>query len=799
VDRDATVAQLDVAPFEAELERIDRRRDALAILSSFFVGDRLAERPPFSKFFLPLKVPFNHSSADTDTPVCGILGHLDGGEMQFDPLQPLETVFSSSLDTSAVTALAPLCHPLSLPRGYVHARSLMARFRHSLENNVAQPSFENDVNPVLKRIRSPSERAVLAEWCADQYQSNDVERLKCLGVVLQSSMQASTDIEQKRRRLPNDKHLEQQEVKALESVRKMNAVQDALSDTLRAKAVLQAADGVSNGAVKKLADALVCELDQHYQNDPQDTSPEAIIDFLYTTGSMLASQACLDSNACLSVAQFKQFCSIVHSSCRSIAEQHSHIDHGFRAQRFARRWLFHGDEGNSGQVVGTDTTDPQSAAAAPSTVLADIEEEDTLEFVMDLSGIQNAADNDWSGSKPAAQRDSKTNCEEESSALQDSSSRELSEKTSHRAALRIAFVMAFSEEERSTPPHQSNTKENSDSNKPGSKRPCLLSKLRTKHDSTETKVQDHSMELLSIVFAKPGLSSSLFSRWSSFDSTDTSMSINSKKEVPKTITFAMRHRALRAASILCPQEVLEKVAGDEGFLQSNNNEECSLVHCTFGAFLAKEIEELGLPLPHSDLVPLSTMNFPSYARALWRHHRDDDVVNRSKGKGRLLLLLTEMSIKCEKADTSFVQTLLEAMAKLNLSRSLLLALEHIVGNSTRSSLQELWDPLSKSIAAVARAVLSETSRLFKDGKTESEFNGQSIPITYGRLYKVAAAFCDSEQGRQQLLAFANMVIATCENNAHHPIANDVLRITKNARDRTLFCSKLPVVAIGSTD
>ena len=29
---------------------------------------------------------------------------------------------------------------------------------------------------------------------------------------------------------------------------------------------------------------------------------------------------------------------------------------------------------------------------------------------------------------------------------------------------------------------------------------------------------------------------------------------------------------------------------------------------------------MGLALPHSELVQLSAMYFPSYARVLWRHH-----------------------------------------------------------------------------------------------------------------------------------------------------------------------------------
>jgi len=804
VDRDTTVGQLNLAPFEAELELIDRRRDALAILSSFFVGDRFAERPSFSRFFLPLKVPFDHSvSSKDETPLCGVLGN-DSSEKGnlFDPLKPLQTVFLTSLDTSAVTALAPLCHPLGLPRGYIHARSLKARFYHSHKNGVAQPSFENDVSPVLKRIHSPSERAVLAEWCADQYKANDTEKLKCLGVVLQSCMQASTEIEQKRRHFPKDKLLEQQELLALETYKRMNAIQDSLSDTLRAKAILLAADGQSKGAVKQISHALVQKLDLQCQDESQEMCPESLIDFLYDSGSLLASQACLEDEQCLSISQFRQFCSIVHSACQSIAEQHSHIDHGFRARRFAHRWLFFGDEGGTSRLPEIEKSN--TAEPASSTTLVDIDEEDTMDFVMDLSGIQVAADNDWSsgdGEKSPTQQDSKTSCEEESSALRDGSSRELSEKIGRRAGLRIAFLMAFSADQRS-PSEETDSKENAESNKPGTKRHLRLTKLQSKIDSKQETVQDQCLELLQIVFAKSGASSSiLFSRWSSFDSTDTSMSIN-KKEAPKTITFAMRHRALRAASILCPQEVLEKVASDENFLRSNNGETCSLLQSTFGAFLAKEIEEMGLPLPHSDLVQLSSMNFVSYARALWRHHRDDDVLNRSKGKGRLLLLLTEMSCKSNNKDPIFIAQLLEEMMRLNLSRSLLLALEHIVVSGTQSSSaqQMLWDVLSKAITVVGRAVLLETRSLLSNDASlcaEKDLDVRTIAETFERLYKVAAVLCDTnpEQGHQQLWNFASMVKATCDIASDRPIAVEVLRITKLACEQAAKYASLPPIDV----
>ena len=800
LDRETQTGQLDLSRFEAELELIDRRKDTLAIISSFFVGDRLAERPSFSKFFQPLRVPFNHAANESEQPRYSILGHEPSNtDDMFDPLRPLEKVFLTSLNTSAVTALAPLCRPLGLPQGYIHARSLKARFHHSSKNNVAQPSFENDVNPVLKRIRSHREKAILAEWCAGQYKANDTEKLKCYEIVLQSSMRASTDIEQKRHQFPNDKTLEQEELLALAKVKKMSSKQDALSDSLRAKAILLSANGQSKGAVKAISNALAEKLDLKCRDASEGLSPESLIDFLYVNGSLLASEACLENESCLSIAHFRQFCTVVHSACQSIADQHSHIDHGYRARRHAHRWLFFGDEW--GTELCPDA-EPATVAVLPpsSTHLVDIDEEDTKEFfVMDMSSIQVANDGDWSAAKGNGfvQNVSNTRCQEESSVLRDDSLRELSEKVATRSALRIAFVMAFSVDQRLMS-DESSVKENSDSNKKSVNRSRPLSIFQTKADSGKVAVHNLCLELLQIVFAKSGTSASvLFSQWGSFDA-DTS-----KREVPKTITFAMRHRALRAASVLCPQEVLEQVASDENFLHSNNGDKCTLLLSTFGVFLAKEIEEMGLPLPHSDLVQLSSMNFASYARTLWRYHRDDDVLNRSKGKGRLLLLLIEMACKSDNIDSVFMEQLLDEMIRLNLSRGLLLALEHVVLFSSDSSVHRvLWNPLSKAITAIGRAVLLETQSILSQGiqnnVTENGLDCRIVAQTFERLYRVAASLCESnpQSGLEQLLNFAHRVSSTCGDMAPiHPLVADILRISQLACDRARTYSKLPTITV----
>ena len=95
VSKDPTIRDLDASAFEEELELIERRRDALAILSSFFVGD---EKPAFPKFFVPLPVPFKMERQDSEEiQSCDILGLAgDSDAAMFDPLSPLREFFVSS-------------------------------------------------------------------------------------------------------------------------------------------------------------------------------------------------------------------------------------------------------------------------------------------------------------------------------------------------------------------------------------------------------------------------------------------------------------------------------------------------------------------------------------------------------------------------------------------------------------------------------------------------------------------------------------------------------------------------------
>merc|ERR1712086_829312 len=103
---------------------------------------------------------------------------------------------------------------------------------------------------------------------------------------------------------------------------------------------------------------------------------------------------------------------------------------------------------------------------------------------------------------------------------------------------------------------------------------------------------------------------------------------------------AMRHRALRVAAVLCPQEVIARVMLEETYF-SNADDDDHLNKCAFASFVAMEIEAMGLPLPHSDLVQLSVIHFPSYARTIWRNHGGIPTQGFS---GRLHLLLLQLCV-----------------------------------------------------------------------------------------------------------------------------------------------------------
>ena len=164
VARDRNVHDFDSLAFEEELEFIERRRDALAILSSYFQGGQKVHRPPFPKFFVPLPVPFSAERRNSEIRPRDILGvSVDNNTGMFDPLGPLQEFVSLYMDEAAAKALAPLTIPLGLAHGSIHARCLIERFRRSRDGRATLPSFEQNVLPVLNRIKNSTDQSRLAD------------------------------------------------------------------------------------------------------------------------------------------------------------------------------------------------------------------------------------------------------------------------------------------------------------------------------------------------------------------------------------------------------------------------------------------------------------------------------------------------------------------------------------------------------------------------------------------------------------------------------------------------------------
>lgn len=780
VAKDPTIRNLDASAFEEELEFIERRRDTLAVLSSFFQAERSIHRPSFPKFFVPLPVPFTVERGNTEAglhdnrSILGIIADASLGG--FDPLGPLQDFLSSHIDDAAAKALAPLTIPLGLPHGSIHARCLIERFRRFREGKGTLPSFDDDVLPVLNRLKQSNDQCRLAEWCSAFYGDNDSQKLQCLDYGLRYAMTASSDVEKRMcfKSKSDEERLAIDERHALDAVKRLSEMHSALSDRLEVNRILQSAN-IGSPQHFRFVETMIQDLTKSLQESfwaSTDSSPEQFVEVLLVEASLLASDACLEPDISFSISQFRHMASVVHQACKSIAEQYSHVHPGAISRSLARRWLFHGDELSSGRtesVKSQPTEEKNRHIIGDLSISVSADEDDTVDFVMDLNslGEAKAVWSDDIGSAPLYKGDKSAtiSIEEEPSALKtDGSAREASEISCIKVALRVAFVMSFAEGYHRSGISELNDEENINYNEntegmsgagPKKSRPGLLSRISTKDSNAKISVMEHARELLGIVFANSGRCDADPSI--SFMAANTST--DEKSDARKTLTFAMRYRALRSAAVLCPQAALDKVVSEEGYLATSVGDvECSLQKCTYGAFVAKEIEEMGLPLPHSDLVQLSTMHYPSYARALWRHHRDGDI--RGK-KGRLLLLLLEMSLK-DNSDSELTVTLLNEMSKLQLPRTLLLGCECIAKFKLRAGVAKSSSLLRNESMAVSDAVFTAATLVFTEvhhsqSSTGNSYLDKGLP-TVRRVADLVQIFSDTEAGQRQLSQFTKVLL-----------------------------------------
>eukprot|EP00578_Thalassiosira_sp_NH16_P007312 CAMPEP_0181105082 /NCGR_PEP_ID=MMETSP1071-20121207/15775_1 /TAXON_ID=35127 /ORGANISM="Thalassiosira sp., Strain NH16" /LENGTH=940 /DNA_ID=CAMNT_0023188331 /DNA_START=184 /DNA_END=3003 /DNA_ORIENTATION=- len=646
-----------------ETGRIERRMDALIIISSIFEKYRSEMKPEYTKLFEPLPRDPLHPSQDERN--FSTLG-FDTAENVFDP------------------TLAPLCSLLQLPSGYLHARSLLVRFRKLKASGNILPPFDSAVLPVAKKLKTMRDRADLAWWCSLQYDAGSVEQLKCLDMAHTHATEASEEAE-------SSKDSKEESI-ALERVKRIDAARAGLSDKILVDEVLKRHESTAK-TVKVLYKKIIDKVQQRAQLE-ENYCPEHSVQALLVEGSMMAAVASVDDADGFCVHHFRLLALLVHEACKSLSNRYSHVSVGKCARLLTRRWLVHGDD--SEDAITADLCDTNAEEAekneCQTKMQADPDEEceDTAEFVMDIGmSMASSGNSNWFNDSKKYGNNVSITAAEEPSALSPTSLRESSDQLCLRVALRAAFLICFAEDYHfNTESSPDNCNENVDGNistkKENTKpRRKLALKFRQKTNCFEGDLAlQHARELLGIVFARQGSTVAstyghFFNDSSSYDeSILSSVPESSSKEKfhakSKALSFAMRYRALRVATILCPQEVIARVVVEETY--SSDVGDGQLIKCVFGSFIAMEIEAMGLPLPHSDLIQLSAMHFPSYARTIWRNHGTS---SSSHGfSGRLHLLLLELCVNhCDTVDWELFTLIFSELERLELPRSLLLACE----------------------------------------------------------------------------------------------------------------------------
>ena len=751
-----------------ELELIDRRRDALAILSWFFQNDLYEDRPAFSDLFVPLPqswdADYSKNTRQITLAVLGTESKTQKGNV-FDPLQALDHVLRSSKGIAAASALAPLSLPLGVPRGYIHARCLISRFKKSVVAGAALPSFADDVLPTLNRLQLSDDIADMAEWCALQYQYEDEDKLHCLDHALNFAIKASSESEARCSRTSGGNDIPELSA-ALDRVKRITGAKDMLADRLSVNAILKSAHsgmGTQN-SIGEMVKALINILDTRIWARNGEFVPERFVEVFIEEASRISSEGCLSHTNAISLGQVRAFSKIVNRAATALADKYSHVQVHAIAHRLIRRWFLHGDTKDCAEYQTLDfMTGSIVSENFGEKILPDIDEDDTMNFVMDLDSLQQA--NDFSASSQL--QDHKLTSEEEPNIFSDKgSAREFNESESRRVSLRIAFALAFLGED----PLAESDRRDVENHEPANKSTIKPSRLRAKLSANGRKqpsdtVFDHCRQLLRIVFAKSAPSSGLILRDLNASIDSRSFGGSSIENTKHTITFAMRHRALRVASILCPQNALEHVIDEDELLKESQS---TLTKSAFAVFVAKEIEEMGLPLPHADLAQLSTMHFPSYARALWRHHREE-----KRPLGRLLLLILEMYLMEEVSDLDFFLSILSEMDRLSLPRTLLSAfdcihlyLDRIGPEKTAVFLENTCTEMVKLAQSLASRVIQELKSV-ADGpanETTVSVSVEAITATLMRLSMVLKSFSKTSDGQSTLFSFLNGIVGVMEQN-----------------------------------
>ena len=720
---------------ELELELVDRRRDALAILSAHF-SENSDTRPSFPSFFVSIK-NYIESEGDYAPPsMVNVLG--DGGNSSsdfFDPLAPLQdTMASQAFESSGAAPLAPLCLSLGLPQGYIHVRFLMERFKICRKENSILPSYKHDVLTVATKLRSPKDKMMLCEWCAQQYGHQDHDRLFCIDMALESATQASADMESLRKPVSElgTCHL-------LDDIKRLSISKSSLSDRLAIKSLIERKSCSSTTAVGTVLKDILKEMDAFVTNEDEPT-PERLLEFLLTNGSLRVGVACIKESVALSSGQFRDLVAVFQQVCCILEDAHSHIHAEASAKGLARQFLFDG-----GRTNGKSPESPNHEKLPANGLEDSMNEEDTANLVMDLSALQNLMELSQGDSVDiSADFNVPKTSDEEPSLIKPCSSRETNEESCRLASLRSVFLLALAYQ--SGRSDEGGSEEDDKSKTPESKKPMK----RIRRAKLDDLMLESARDLMRIVFSDAGQSSR---KYLSLDS----ISAGEQKETsrPRALTYSMRHRALRTASFLFPQKLLEQIILEERFLSSSRDRVvCTLKDCCFGIFVAKEVEDMGLDLPHSDIAHLSAMDFAAYSRALWRNYGSRDM----KGsKGRMLQLLFEMSLRTDKPDVEFLETLVDEMLRCILPRTLLLSMEALAAYGENSGGSQYFSKFQKvTEKGVGKLILVSSLEMQSQGDASNE-EREFLDSTLYRISEIIYRF-DLQDDNTDFLAKVRIIL-----------------------------------------
>lgn len=694
-------SKTESAFYREDIQKIVRRLDALAILSSFFEGKPYDDRPMFQRCFNPL------TAAVEDINFCGVLGLRDTGAGTtelFDPLTPLGHCLK---DEKAVSALAPLCSPLGLPNGFIHARSLIERFESARNLKTPYPSLKHCIVPIIKRLKNPKDGTQLAEWCANQYPDDFKSRLTCLTMAYNLAIRSSSEAETLRRKYTDDtdNQFTRQEREALDVLKRITDTKALMEDEIVVTDCLEKDLGATEGLDKLLSQVL------EKVRCGQMEDPKQVVENLLVQGSLFASKALLNRKIGITENDFNKLSRSIHHACQSLEEKYSHIDVHLISKNLVQQLLMHGDENLKSSMNITSIN--KIGFSNNDSFCGD--DDDTGELlVLNMKNMNVIAASQSSTSTDMKHFDKQgfTSNEEQSSLNEPENGREMSEYLSARVGLRVAFILSGS--------------------------------------TKEQDMEKHAKHLLKIIFAKSGGRTGLKKISPNTFNTEVEKSIDAGV-VTKGLTFAMRYRALRAVSAMCHREVIQSIVEEEKFVDRHN---CTFSQICFGSLVAKEIEAMRLSLPHSDLEQISIMHHPSFARTLHKHFYHS---NCNGYKGRFLLLSLELILRGneKEVDIDMLKTILLQILNNNLPRTILLACESLAATNILEHVLKSDKEVGPLILELSKKL---TSSILKEvNKSKESVDAEKIIATVYRLSKAVQKFLEHGVISNDIILFVKLL------------------------------------------